>query len=98
MREAQSRNRSEKIAEATGIDRQQLERVAGILISSQRPVFCWGMGLTQCRHAVVIGEHQFAADHDRIRDAIVDIVPGCADYNARVQSVCCYIEANDSGP
>jgi molybdopterin-dependent oxidoreductase alpha subunit len=45
------------VVEATGIDREQLERVAGMLISSQRTVFCWAMGLTQHRHAVAtIGE------------------------------------------
>jgi molybdopterin-dependent oxidoreductase alpha subunit len=45
------------VTEATGIDREQLERVAQMLIASQRTVFCWAMGLTQHRHAVVtIGE------------------------------------------
>ncbi|WP_431235988.1 FdhF/YdeP family oxidoreductase (plasmid) [Mycolicibacterium psychrotolerans] len=45
------------VTEATGIDRQQLERVAGMLITSKRTVFCWAMGLTQQRHAVAtIGE------------------------------------------
>ena len=45
------------VTEATGIDRTQLERVAGMLIASQRTVFCWAMGLTQHRHAVAtIGE------------------------------------------
>jgi molybdopterin-dependent oxidoreductase alpha subunit len=45
------------VLEATGIDREQLERVAQMLISSQRTVFCWAMGLTQHRHAVAtIGE------------------------------------------
>ncbi|MDV3127695.1 FdhF/YdeP family oxidoreductase [Mycobacterium sp. 21AC1] len=28
---------------------------------------------------------QFNADYDRIRDAIADVVPGCADYNRRVR-------------
>ncbi|MBX3314147.1 MAG: FdhF/YdeP family oxidoreductase [Actinobacteria bacterium] len=28
----------------------------------------------------------FAADYDRIRDAIADVVPGCHDYNARVRA------------
>ncbi|WP_099024212.1 FdhF/YdeP family oxidoreductase [Mycolicibacterium palauense] len=27
----------------------------------------------------------FAADYDRVRDAIADVVPGCADYNIRVR-------------
>jgi molybdopterin-dependent oxidoreductase alpha subunit len=45
------------VAEATGIERDQLERVAAMLMSSQRTVFCWAMGLTQHRHAVAtIGE------------------------------------------
>jgi molybdopterin-dependent oxidoreductase alpha subunit len=45
------------VAEATGIDREQLERVARMLIASDRTVFCWAMGLTQHRHAVAtIGE------------------------------------------
>lgn len=45
------------VTEATGIPRAQLERVAGMLIDSQRTVFCWAMGLTQHRHAVAtIGE------------------------------------------
>jgi molybdopterin-dependent oxidoreductase alpha subunit len=45
------------VVEATGIERAQLERVAGMLIDSQRTVFCWAMGLTQHRHAVAtIGE------------------------------------------
>ena len=42
---------------ATGIDRAQLERVAAMLMASQRTIFCWAMGLTQHRHAVAtIGE------------------------------------------
>jgi molybdopterin-dependent oxidoreductase alpha subunit len=45
------------VVEASGIDRQQLERVAQMLIASERTVFCWAMGLTQHRHAVAtIGE------------------------------------------
>lgn len=28
---------------------------------------------------------QFNADYDRIRDAIADVVPGCADYNRKVR-------------
>src|SRR3954469_5070516 len=47
----------ETVVEATGIDREQLERVARMLIASDRTVFCWAMGLTQHRHAVAtIGE------------------------------------------
>jgi molybdopterin-dependent oxidoreductase alpha subunit len=45
------------VVEATGIGRDQLERVAEMLRASQRTVFCWAMGLTQHRHAVAtIGE------------------------------------------
>jgi molybdopterin-dependent oxidoreductase alpha subunit len=45
------------VVEATGIQRSQLERVARMLVDSQRTVFCWAMGLTQHRHAVAtIGE------------------------------------------
>ncbi len=42
---------------ATGIDRAQLDRVAAMLMASQRTVICWAMGLTQHSHAVAtIGE------------------------------------------
>jgi molybdopterin-dependent oxidoreductase alpha subunit len=45
------------VTEATGIDSAQLERVAAMLMSSERTVICWAMGLTQHRHAVAtIGE------------------------------------------
>ena len=45
------------VTEATGISREQLDRVAGMLADSERTVFCWAMGLTQQRHAVAtIGE------------------------------------------
>jgi molybdopterin-dependent oxidoreductase alpha subunit len=45
------------VTEATGIDAEQLERVAAMLMSSERTVICWAMGLTQHRHAVAtIGE------------------------------------------
>lgn len=45
------------VVEATGVGRTQLERVAQMLIDSDRTVFCWAMGLTQHRHAVAtIGE------------------------------------------
>ncbi|EUA35589.1 molybdopterin oxidoreductase family protein [Mycobacterium xenopi 3993] len=40
------------VVEATGVDRQQLHRVAAMLAASQRTVVCWAMGLTQHRHAV----------------------------------------------
>lgn len=42
---------------ATGIERPQLDRVANMLMASQRTVVCWAMGLTQHAHAVAtIGE------------------------------------------
>ncbi len=42
---------------ATGVERAQLERVAAMLMASQRTVICWAMGLTQHSHAVAtIGE------------------------------------------
>ncbi|MCV7424170.1 FdhF/YdeP family oxidoreductase [Mycobacterium yunnanensis] len=40
------------VLEATGVDRAQLDRVARMLIDSERTVACWAMGLTQHRHAV----------------------------------------------
>ncbi|WP_173008500.1 FdhF/YdeP family oxidoreductase [Mycolicibacterium sp. P1-18] len=42
----------DEVLEATGIDRSQLERLAQMLIASDRTVACWAMGLTQHRHAV----------------------------------------------
>ncbi len=45
------------VTEATGIDAAQLQRVAAMLMASERTVICWAMGLTQHRHAVAtIGE------------------------------------------
>jgi molybdopterin-dependent oxidoreductase alpha subunit len=40
------------VTEATGIDRSQLDRVAGLLAASQRTIVCWAMGITQHTHAV----------------------------------------------
>ncbi|MDA2895365.1 FdhF/YdeP family oxidoreductase [Mycolicibacterium sp. BiH015] len=40
------------VLQATGIDREQLDRVAAMMASSQRTVVCWAMGLTQHKHAV----------------------------------------------
>jgi molybdopterin-dependent oxidoreductase alpha subunit len=37
---------------ATSVDRAQLDRVAEMVIASERTVVCWAMGLTQHRHAV----------------------------------------------
>jgi molybdopterin-dependent oxidoreductase alpha subunit len=42
------------VVEATGISREQLERVATMMIESDRTVACWAMGLTQHRHAVAM--------------------------------------------
>ncbi len=45
------------VREATGVERAQLDRVAAMLMKSQRTIICWAMGLTQHRHAVAtIGE------------------------------------------
>jgi molybdopterin-dependent oxidoreductase alpha subunit len=45
------------VVTATGVDLTQLNRVAQMLIASERTVLCWAMGLTQQRHAVAtIGE------------------------------------------
>ncbi|MEZ0354749.1 FdhF/YdeP family oxidoreductase [Mycobacterium sp. SA01] len=40
------------VTDATGIDRAQLDRVAGMLAGSQRTIVCWAMGITQHTHAV----------------------------------------------
>ena len=40
------------VLEATGIELSQLERLAQMLIRSERTIACWAMGLTQHRHAV----------------------------------------------
>ncbi|EHB53932.1 oxidoreductase alpha (molybdopterin) subunit [Mycolicibacterium rhodesiae JS60] len=40
------------VTEATGIAREQLDRVAGMLAGSQRTIVCWAMGITQHTHAV----------------------------------------------
>ncbi|PKW14849.1 FdhF/YdeP family oxidoreductase [Saccharopolyspora spinosa] len=42
----------EATAEATGLAREQIERIAEMLISSQRTVACWAMGLTQHKQGV----------------------------------------------
>jgi molybdopterin-dependent oxidoreductase alpha subunit len=58
--EYQTRTRAvdlDTVVEATGVPRAQIERVAQMLIASERTVICWAMGLTQQRHAVAtIGE------------------------------------------
>ena len=40
------------IDEATGLDRDQIERIARMIAGSERTVYCWAMGVTQHRHAV----------------------------------------------
>ncbi len=45
------------VLEATGVGREQLDRVANMMATSQRIIVCWAMGLTQQKHAVgSIGE------------------------------------------
>ena len=40
------------VLEATGIDGEQLGRIADMMATSERIVVCWAMGLTQHKHAV----------------------------------------------
>ncbi|MGB6208402.1 FdhF/YdeP family oxidoreductase [Mycobacterium sp.] len=40
------------VLQATGLEEEQLRRVAAMMAQSQRIVACWAMGLTQHRHAV----------------------------------------------
>jgi molybdopterin-dependent oxidoreductase alpha subunit len=40
------------VGEATGLPREQIERIAHMLVDSERTIFCWAMGLTQHKHAV----------------------------------------------
>ncbi|QIM22503.1 FdhF/YdeP family oxidoreductase [Phycicoccus sp. HDW14] len=42
----------EVVDRATGLPREQIERVADLLAASSRTVFCWAMGITQHKHAV----------------------------------------------
>lgn len=42
----------ERVVEATGLDRAQIERIADMLAASERTVTCWAMGLTQHKHGV----------------------------------------------
>jgi molybdopterin-dependent oxidoreductase alpha subunit len=37
---------------ATGLPREQIERVADLMAASERTIVCWAMGITQHRHAV----------------------------------------------
>ncbi|WP_086839956.1 FdhF/YdeP family oxidoreductase [Amycolatopsis kentuckyensis] len=41
-----------EIERATGLPRPQIERVARMIASSERTIYCWAMGLTQHKHAV----------------------------------------------
>jgi molybdopterin-dependent oxidoreductase alpha subunit len=40
------------VTEATGLPRDQIERLADLLAASKRTIVCWAMGLTQHKHAV----------------------------------------------
>jgi molybdopterin-dependent oxidoreductase alpha subunit len=40
------------VGEATGLPRDQIERIARMLVDSKRTIYCWAMGLTQHKHAV----------------------------------------------
>ncbi|MHA6802771.1 FdhF/YdeP family oxidoreductase [Salinifilum ghardaiensis] len=42
----------DRVVEATGLDRAQIERIADMLAASERTVTCWAMGLTQHKHGV----------------------------------------------
>ena len=41
-----------EIERATGLPREQIERVARMIATSERTIYCWAMGLTQHKHAV----------------------------------------------
>src|SRR5207248_3274815 len=40
------------VDQATGLSREQIERIARMIAESERTVYCWAMGVTQHRHAV----------------------------------------------
>ncbi|CAM00705.1 oxidoreductase alpha (molybdopterin) subunit [Saccharopolyspora erythraea NRRL 2338] len=42
----------DEVRAATGLEREQVERIARMVIDSERTVACWAMGLTQQRQAV----------------------------------------------
>ncbi|RZQ60441.1 FdhF/YdeP family oxidoreductase [Amycolatopsis suaedae] len=42
----------DRVDEATGLDRQQIVRLARMIAESRRTIYCWAMGLTQHKHAV----------------------------------------------
>ena len=59
-----------------GYRRAQLDRVAKMMIESDRTILCWAMGLTQHRHAVAtIGDHQRAVHAWHDRQARCRVVP-----------------------
>ncbi|GAA4550160.1 FdhF/YdeP family oxidoreductase [Amycolatopsis samaneae] len=41
-----------EVETATGLDRAQIERIARMIATSERTIYCWAMGLTQHKHAV----------------------------------------------
>ncbi len=54
---AARRTSLDTVTEASGVGRDQLQRVAAMFAASRRTVVCWAMGLTQHTHAVAtIGE------------------------------------------
>jgi len=50
--EARSTLDWELTEEATGLDRAQIETVAGMLLKSKGTIFCWALGVTQQPHSV----------------------------------------------
>jgi formate dehydrogenase major subunit len=42
----------EETGKATGLSREQIETVAGMLIESKATIFCWALGITQQPHSV----------------------------------------------
>jgi molybdopterin-dependent oxidoreductase alpha subunit len=42
----------DRVLAATGLTREQITRVAGMFVDSQRTIACWAMGLTQHKHSV----------------------------------------------
>ncbi|MEU6646360.1 FdhF/YdeP family oxidoreductase [Saccharomonospora sp. NPDC046836] len=41
-----------QVDEATGLSREQIAKVAGMIAESKRTIYCWAMGLTQHAHSV----------------------------------------------
>ena len=42
----------DEVTEESGLSREQIQALAGLLIKSERTIFCWAMGLTQHKNAV----------------------------------------------